>query len=109
MALKDVGNAVSSGVNAGGGLLRSAWNAIRVIAPILAVSTLIAAATGGLSLTAQGVAAAGSSVASTGAVPVTAADLASFTWKGLVHNLHGAANLLTNGASHLSTMTAGMG
>lgn len=108
MALKDVGNAVSSGVSAGGGLLRSAWNAVRVIAPILAVSTLIAAATGGLSLTAQGVAAAGSSVAATGAVPVTAANLAAFTWQGLIHNAHGFANLLSSGGAHLSTLTAGL-
>lgn len=109
MPLKDVGNAVSSGVNAGGGILRSIWNGVRFIAPILAVSTFLAAATGGLSLTAQGVAAAGSSVAATGAVPVTAANLASFTWQGLIHNAHGFVNLLSSGGTHLSAMTAGMG
>lgn len=100
--LSAAGNAVSSTVSAGGSVLRSAWTTVRTIAPILALSTVIAAATGGLSLTAQGVAAAGSSVAATSAVPVTASNLASFTAQGLVHNLHG----ISDGVSWLANTLA---
>ncbi|MCB1681338.1 MAG: hypothetical protein H6858_00865 [Rhodospirillales bacterium] len=83
--------------------MSAAWKAVRTIAPILAVSTVIAAATGGLSipLTAGAVSAAGTSVATTSAVHVTAANMASFTLQGLVHNFHGLADGVTWLANHI--------
>ncbi|MCB1593078.1 MAG: hypothetical protein KDI90_11575 [Alphaproteobacteria bacterium] len=99
------GDAVSNTVNAGTGLVGSIWGAFRKVAPVLLASTVIAAATGGLSipLDAANVAAAGTSVAGMPAVPVDLSSIGSFTYQGLVHNLHGIGDGLEWALSHVPT------
>ncbi len=83
---------VTDTVNQGSSLLRTAWRASRGIIAAVGVSTAVAVATGGVSLSADAVVAAGDAIASTGALPIGPADMASFTAQGLAHNLGGIAD-----------------
>ena len=79
-------NPISSGRN----FLRSAWNVTKGTLAVAAVSTAIAAATGGLSLTATGAMAAGDSIALSGT------DLLLNVGQGFAHNLSGLASGITS-------------
>lgn len=82
----------------GSSILSKAWKAAKFALPVLAVSTVIAAATGGISLglDAAAVTTAGNSIAATGAasVPITPSVIAGGVWDGLVHNVGHAADFL---------------
>ncbi len=83
---------VTDTVRQGSNTLSRVWRGVRGTIAALGVSTAIAAATGGISLTADAVVAAGQAVASTGALPIGPAEMASFTAQGLAHNLGGIAD-----------------
>lgn len=101
MGLADgASNAVKETSNLGGKL----WKWGRNTAGLLALSTMFAVATGGVSLamdptlTAAAAEAAGSSVAATtGALNVGLGDMASMTVQGLQHNL----SLAIQGLQHI--------
>ena len=67
-------------------LLSSMWNISEKLLLGAGISTGLAFATGGISLTADAVIAAGQSIA------LTPTDMFSFTGQGIAHNLHGAAD-----------------
>ena len=89
MAITDAATDV---VNQGSGALSKIWKAARGTIAAVSVSTAIAVATGGVSLSADAVLAAGESIAATGAIPISPTDMLSFTGQGLAHNLGGIAD-----------------
>lgn len=81
--------AVGDIANSGRNMLSTIWNASRGILAAATVSTLIASATGGLSLTADAAMAAGE------ALKLTPMDMLTNVGTGFAHNLSGAGNILS--------------
>ncbi len=82
-------DAVNDVANAGTSVLKTIWNASKGILATATVSTLLASATGGLSLTADAAMAAGE------AIKFTPMDMLANVGNGFAHNLSGAGDLLT--------------
>lgn len=88
-------NGIANTANQGTNTLRSLWNLTRGTVAVLAVSTAVAVATGGVSLTADAAAAAGNAVAgTTGQINVSPMDMVSMTVQGLAHNFSGISDIL---------------
>jgi len=85
-----VTDAVNDIAKQGSGLLSTAWNASRGALAIAGVSTAIAVATGGVSLTADATIAAGE------ALKLTPTDMISTVGQGFSHNLSGLSEIITN-------------
>ena len=75
--------------SAGNSMLSTAWSASRGVLAAATVSTLVASATGGISLTADVALAAGESL------PFTPMDMLKNVGNGFAHNLTGAGDILS--------------
>lgn len=75
--------------SAGSSILSTAWSASRGVLAAATVSTIIASATGGLSLTADVAMAAGDSI------QFTPTDMLKNVGSGFAHNLTGAGEILS--------------
>lgn len=75
--------------NSGRSMLSTIWNASRGVLAAATVSTILASATGGLSLTADAAIAAGDSI------QFTPTDMIKNVGAGFAHNLSGAGEILT--------------
>ncbi len=75
--------------SSGRSIVSTAWNASRGILAAATVSTIIAASTGGLSLTADAAIAAGESI------KFTPTDMLANVGNGFAHNLSGAGEMLS--------------
>lgn len=85
MAVTDT---VANGIADSGNMISRAWDASKGKIAVIALSAVLAGATGGASLTAQAAVEAGGDIA------VTGTDMVLTAAKSTAHNLSGAADLI---------------